>query len=142
MKTEEIIEELAKEDAFFKTGDTDEKSVLSAAFRWAVWEGGPHIVTILNREVREDVEYNRRLNGVIRENAAGVFNGLVSGGTLYKKLTPERTLDWSATRLVFAFADARSAAHFSKTINAEHGADSRVHHLTDAGPDERVFTPH
>lgn len=132
--SDEMIDDLAKKDAFFATTVKDEKSSIAFAFETAAWESCPHIVTILDRQGL-DTAFNQQAQKTAR--ACLPSNTQCLSGIIFK-----RDLDWSDTRTRYGFSDAAAAAIFARAVQDLFGTKTATHTIKDAGPDPRVFIPH
>lgn len=138
----EMLTDLAALDPFFATPVPDEQSRIASAFEWAAWESCPHIVTILHRQ-GSDAAFNQRVTKAMHTTMnlppetrclAGIItkrNGI--GGS---------SVDWTDMRMKYGFNSAAGALAFAAAVERDFGLQTAQHTLTDAGPDQRVFTPH
>ncbi|MBU0859438.1 MAG: hypothetical protein KJ667_05840 [Alphaproteobacteria bacterium] len=136
-----MIADLATKDAFFAVTDQNEKSRLSSAFSWAVWEAGPHIVTILDRQ-GTDPDFNRKITQAMHDTMNLPPTLCLAGIISKRNGVNGSSVDWTDTRMKYGFSSPEAALVFAQIVERDFGVKTACHTVTDAGPDRRVFTPH
>ena len=132
---DEALDDLSNEDSFFKLKNNDERLMLKDIFMREAMDVGAHVVTILNKDPKDNAALNRELLEEVIENKEKAYKGPAAQTALYKGVTEEGGVDWSETRVAFIFEDKASAEHFEKVAKDKFGLNTKAYELSDVGPE-------